>query len=212
VKWIALCIAGLMLAVVAVSSCSINHRSGEYECSNNADCSDGRSCNGGLCVFAGIDAPSPGDGGMKLDAEVCPSQCSSCNPGTRTCTIDCAAGSICSGVVVTCPAGWNCDVRCNTTNSCRSGVNCPTGAFTCNVQCSGNSACRGVMCGAAKCNVMCTGQNSCRGVNCGASCACDVTCTLNNGACSNEVTCNKIQCDTGLGCSSTQFPSCSTCQ
>jgi hypothetical protein len=26
------------------------------------------------------------------------------------------------------------------------------------------------------------------------------------------VSCNKFQCDTGLGCSSTQFPSCNTCQ
>ena len=213
-KWIVLCLGGLVLAVVAASSCSINHRSGQYECNVTADCDDGRTCNGGLCVAIGVDAP-PGDGGSKKDAgidagDVCPSQCTSCSTTSKTCTIDCAAGATCINAIVTCPAGWNCAVRCNTQNSCRSGVMCQ-GTLSCDVQCSGNSACRAVNCGAGPCKVSCTGTNSCRGVNCGTSCACDVTCNPTNGSCADTVMCNKLQCDTGLGCSSTQFPSCNSC-
>jgi hypothetical protein len=209
-KWIAVCMTGLFLAVLAASSCSINHRSGQYECATTTDCDSGRTCSDGLCVAIGVDAPPGPKKDAGIDASLCPSQCTSCS-GNK-CIIDCAAGAVCTNVIVTCPAGFNCDVRCNTQNSCRSGVICPQGSFTCDIQCSGNSACRGVMCGPGKCNVSCTGQNSCRGVNCGQSCACDVTCNPGNGSCGTEVQCNKIQCDTGLGCSSTQFPSCNTCQ
>jgi len=221
-KWIALCLGGLVLAAVAVSSCSINHRSGQYECNTSNDCDDGRTCNGGLCVAIGVDAP-PGDGGLKKDAAIdaadaCPSQCTSCSAAGKVCTIDCAAGAVCTNAAVTCPAGWSCAVRCNTTNSCRSGVSC-TGTLSCDVQCSGANSCRAVTCGPGRCNVSCTGSNSCRGsimppgpgVTCGPSCGCDVTCNPANGACANTVVCNKLQCDTGLGCSSTVFPSCSTC-
>ena len=210
-KWIVLSMVGLVLAVVAASSCTINHRSGEYECNVTADCASGRTCNGGLCVAIGVDAGPKRDAAIDA-ADVCPSQCTSCSATGKVCTIDCAAGAVCSNVIVTCPAGWNCAVRCNTQNSCRSGVKCQ-GTLSCDVQCSGNSACRGVECGAGRCNVSCTGQNSCRGgVTCGPSCACDVTCNGLAGACTdNGVMCNRIQCDTGLGCSSTLFPSCNTC-
>ena len=203
-KWIALCLGGLMLAIVAVSSCSINHRSGQYECTVTADCDPGRTCSGGLCVGT-VDAPGKRDGGVP-DANLCPSQCTSC--AGNTCTIDCAAGAICQNAVVTCPPGWNCAVRCNTQNSCRSGVMCQ-GTLSCDVQCSGQSSCRAVNCGATKCTVGCTGQRSCESVNCNNSCACDVTCSLGINACANVV-CNKLVCDTGLGCTSTNF-SCNTC-
>jgi hypothetical protein len=194
----------------AAASCSINHRSGQFECDTTQDCDLGRTCSEGLCV-----TPGGGDGGIdapKKDAALdggsfCPSPCTSC-PDPRTCVIDCAAGANC-GSQITCPTGFACDVRCSLESSCRSGVNC-SGATSCTVQCTGRSSCRGVLCGPGPCAVNCPGPNSCETVTCGLSCACDVRCPFANGACFN-VQCNRSECDTGRGCSSTIFPTCDTC-
>jgi hypothetical protein len=191
----------------AAASCSINHRSGQFECDTQQDCDPGRSCSEGLCVMPG------GDGGIDAkrdappDALVCPPQCTSCANG-KVCVIDCAAGASCGGLV-TCPAGFNCDIRCNTDNACRSGVSC-TSAASCTIQCTGRSSCRGVTCGPGRCTVNCLAANSCETVSCGSSCACDVNCPFLNGACAS-VLCNRAACDTGLGCSSTVALSCNTC-
>lgn len=204
----------LVLASISAGSCSINHRSGEFECSKQSDCPDGRVCTGGYCVVPGgtVDAPksdgpaidgTPGDGPMNN----CPPQCTSCDQGSHTCKIDCAVTSCNSQVV--CPTGWNCDVACTVSNSCRSGVKCPAGANSCNITCSGTGSCRSLECGTGKCDVACTGSMSCRGVDCGNSCGCDVKC--GPGATCEAVQCTAFQCDTGLGCSSMVVPSCRTC-
>jgi hypothetical protein len=204
----------LVLVAVAGGSCSINHRSGDFECTKQADCTGGRTCTGGYCVFpgGGIDAPKGDgpiigpDGPMPDGNSGCPVQCTSCNTGTHTCRIDCAQTS-CNGQVV-CPAGWNCDVACSVSNSCRSGVTCPA-TGSCNITCSGAGSCRSLECGAGKCDVSCTGASACRGVDCNMSCGCDVKC--GNGAACDLVTCTSFSCDTGLGCSSTMLPTCDTC-
>ena len=200
-------LASLAVAVGA-ASCSIRHRSDQFECDATADCGLGRVCREGLCIsLGGPDAPLPGDGGRPPDALVCPPQCTRCTDG-KTCLIDCAAGANC-GAPLVCPAGFNCDIRCSTDNACRSGINCLSAA-SCAVQCSGRSSCRGVMCGPGPCNVSCTGTLSCESVTCGASCACDVTCGTANGSCFN-VQCPRFECDTGRGCSSMRALVCDTC-
>ena len=206
----------LVLAAISAGSCAINHKSGEFECSKQSDCANGRVCTGGYCVVPGgtVDAPK-NDGPITIDGppidgsmNVCPAQCTSCNQGTHTCKIDCAATS-CNGQVV-CPPGWNCDVACSVANSCRSGVTCPPSGNSCNITCSGTGSCRSLECGTGKCDVNCTGSMACRGVNCGNSCGCDVKCAV--GAACEAVQCTSFQCDTGLGCSSQLNPgACEMC-
>jgi hypothetical protein len=208
IAWFAL----LALAFVLAGSCAIDHRSGAFECTKASDCDLPRTCSDGLCVLPGgaIDAPA-GDAkkdGQTPDAFVCPSQCTSCNAMTKTCTIDCAAGANCSGPVV-CPENWNCNIKCSTPDSCRSGINC-TGGDSCLIACTGARSCRNINCGDGPCNVTCAATEACRNVNCGPSCACDIKCT-NGAVCSGNI-CSAPQCSTGFGgCSSTQFPSCETC-
>ncbi len=214
-RWIFVWLGLASLAVAAAAgSCSINRRSGQYECEVTADCDPGRTCSEGLCVApGGPDAP-PADGppadGPKRDAppNTCPSQCTQCADG-KVCIIDCAAPGANCGAQVVCPPGFNCDIRCSLQGSCRAGIIC-TDAASCTIQCTGRSSCRGVMCGAGPCNVSCPAMSSSENVACGPSCACDVTCPFPNGSCIN-VQCTSIGCDTGRGCSSTQFPTCNTC-
>jgi hypothetical protein len=194
----------------AAASCSINRRSGQYECDDTADCDPGRACSEGLCV----PVSTLPDAGVKKDASIppdaanaCPPQCTSCADG-KVCLIDCTApGSNC-GAQVVCPAGFNCDIRCNLAGSCRSGVIC-TSAASCTIQCTGRASCRGVQCGPGRCNVSCPAQDSCETVFCNQSCACDVRCPLVSNNCLN-VQCTSLQCDTGRGCSSLPF-NCNTC-
>ena len=214
-KWIFawLGLAALVITAV-VSSCSINHKSNQFACSSTSDCEAGRVCTDGLCIVGtDIDAP-PIDAPRQdapIDSMVCPSQCTRCMPG-NVCVIDCAAaGANCNALMpVVCPTGFNCDIRCSTDNSCRSGVNC-TNAASCNIQCTGFRSCRGVACGPGECTLNCAGNNSCETVDCGTSCACDVKCgSIAGGSCQN-VQCTRPECDTGRGCSATTFPVCDTC-
>lgn len=207
IAWI--CLLGL--TALGAGSCSINHKSGDFECTKQSDCVGGRTCNGGYCVFptGTIDAP-PGDTVVvdgAIDGNACPAQCTSCDLGSHTCRVDCAVSS-CNGPIV-CPAGWNCDVACSTASSCRAGVTC-TGAGTCKIACTGTGSCRDLQCGSGKCDITCSGSNSCRNVACSPSCGCDVKCTPGVASCEG-VTCTAIQCDTGLGCSSQITNSCDTC-
>lgn len=215
VSWL----AAITLAAVA-GGCSVNHRSGDYACTTQSDCSDGRVCNDNFCVVPGnqpidarVDAPKPPPG---PDAAVCPSQCSSCDMGAKECIIDCQVEN-CVGTQVACPAGWNCNVLCSTPNSCKSpngggspGVTC-AGTLSCNIECTGDGSCRGVSCGSGPCNVDCAGSNSCVGVRCNQACSCDVTC--HDPAACTSVFCKSSLCydnQTG-GCSSLLGPTCDTC-
>jgi hypothetical protein len=209
-RWIFVWLGLASLAVAAAAgSCSINRRSGQYECEVTADCDPGRICSDGLCVSAGGGPDAPPADGPKQDAppSTCPSQCTQCVEG-KTCIIDCAAPGANCGAQVVCPPGFACDVRCSLQNSCRAGVVC-TGATSCTVQCTGSGSCRGVTCGAGPCKVSCPAQGSCDGVTCGPSCACDVTGCLATGSCRN-VMCTKFACNTFPGCTSNRS-GCNTC-
>ena len=201
----------LLVLAVVLAGCSINHRSGDFACVKNSDCSTGRVCDNGFCIVSGsIDAPRndapKGSGG---DAQGCPTGCTSCNMSQKTCTIDCSLpGSNCNNQV-TCPTGYKCDVQCKTDSSCRSGVNCD-GASQCTVECGGRNSCRNVQCGPARCDIMCSGQSSCQDtIRCNNSCACDVTCT-GVGACQNFPSCTSAACTTVGGCTSVPA-NCNSC-
>ena len=208
-------LAAVALALISASSCSINHKSGDYECTRQADCDSGRQCLNGYCIVPGgaIDAPKPIDA-PKTDAAVdapmnqCPPQCTSCNPGTMTCNIDCGQTNCTGNAAIVCPSGWNCAINCSTQNACQSGINC-SDAKSCAITCSGQSSCRGIACGTGDCDVKCQAQGSCRGVDCSNSCACDVGCSINS-AC-ELLTCSSLQCDPiGRGCTSMSL-GCDTC-
>ena len=173
-KLVALWLAIVGFAVITAGSCSISHRSDDFACTKQSDCSSGRTCTDGFCVASQIDSGVKVDAQPTGDAASCPAQCTSCNSTTKTCTIDCALNGGCNQQV-TCPAGWNCNVLCSPGNSCRNGVNCAN-SQSCTITCSGTQSCRNLTCGAGPCKIDCSGTLSCRTVNCGPSCACDVAC------------------------------------
>jgi hypothetical protein len=201
----------LVLLVALLASCSIDHRSDQYACKVSSECGDGRVCDNGFCIVAGSidaprgDAPRPGgDGGGN-----CPAPCTSCNVQTKTCNVNCQLTN-CTNAI-TCPAGYKCDIDCNTDNACRNGVSCQTAA-ACAIECSAKSSCEDVQCGPGPCQVACSGPSSCRDISCGNSCACDVTCT-GNQSCQSGIQCTSFACRsmTGLGC--TSVPAfCHSCQ
>ncbi len=213
-KLVAAWLTVALVACMTASGCSIRHTSDQFECTTQADCNPlGRTCMDGYCVVGpgGVNdaaRPSPDASMPSPDARECPGACSSCDPGTKQCKIDCAVTSCTGGNAIVCPPGWNCEVLCSTSNSCRNGVRCAN-TLSCDVQCTGTASCRGVVCGAGPCNITCTGNNACRGVECGTSCACDVTC--GNAAFCGQVLCGDPQCDDQPdGCTS-GIAGCDTC-
>jgi hypothetical protein len=194
----------IAMGFALVAGCSVSHRSGDFACDTQADCSAGRTCVEGFCVLP-ADAGIPD--GPHADAAVCPSACTSCNLDQKSCTIDCALNGGCKQAV-TCPLGFSCNVLCSRDGACSSGVSC-TGSTACTISCSGTQSCRGLSCGLGPCNVSCTGSGSCGEVSCGMSCACDVTC--NGIALCRNLTC-KPNCAVGLrGCTSLAV-GCNTCR
>ena len=205
-------VLGITLATLAITgSCSIDHRSDEFACVSQSQCTGGRQCIGGYCIVPGATDAGRSDGqhgtGSDGSNTGCPSACSSCNVEQKTCTIDCSVTS-CTGSVV-CPIGYACDVKCDTDNSCRNGVSC-VGATSCTVECSGNQSCRTVECGDGPCDVTCSGQQSCKGVSCETSCSCQVLCTGLQSCPDGSVQCTSIGCISGSGCTATP-PFCHSC-
>lgn len=206
-KLASLWLAVLGFAVIVTGSCTIDHHSSDFACTQQSDCRAGRTCSDGFCVIpvdAGVkpDGP-PGDGAK------CPSGCTSCNADTKMCTIDCALNNGACNQLVTCPIGWSCDIACSTSGACSKGINC-TGGKACTITCDGRQSCQGVSCGTGPCKVDCNGRDSCNNVVCGLACACDITCHINS-ACTS-LTC-KLGCDTLSpfgGCTSTTT-GCNTC-
>jgi hypothetical protein len=192
----------LALVAVLLAGCSIRHRSDQLACTNNSDCGPNGRCEDNVCTN-----PNGGFDAAVDPPDKCPDQCSSCDIPAMVCRIDCADSRINCDQKLTCPSGWNCDIRCSGSNDCRAGVDCLKSA-SCTVSCSGDTACRNVACGGGPCTVACTGDNSCRSIVCGDSCKCDVGCSDSAGC--TEVVCQEGQCETfGGGCSS-QFLGCSS--
>ena len=187
--------SALVFLMVIFTACSVHHASDSFACTSSTECSSDRTCSEGFCVVkgtVGIDAPVGHPDAPGADASnSCPAGCTSCNVGQKTCTIDCTLTSCAN--LVTCPAGYHCDIQCKGDGACRNGVNC-TAAASCNVQCPGTNSCRAVQCGPGPCDVNCTGLGSCRGVACGTSCACDVTCTGSQSCLNPPPVCTSTAC------------------
>jgi hypothetical protein len=213
-------LAARVLCLCLLAACSINHRSGEFLCETQADCTSDRTCSNGVCIQTGNpmdDAPGP-DGPPQFR---CPAQCTSCVEASMTCRVDCGtqAGLAICNQAITCPAGFNCVILCsrnatgNTQQQCQQKIDCEDSA-SCNVQCGGANTCKQIICGAGSCDVTCSGAGSCSQVDCDASCQCDVECSAlancQNVSCPGNVgQCNRI----GLpGCDSNRSDACNTCQ
>jgi len=187
-----------------VAGCSVNHRSGDFACDRQADCSSGRTCIDNFCVALQADASVPvdskNDAPPPTDANLCPSACTSCSNDSKTCTIDCMLnGGACNGLI-RCPEGWNCNVLCSLAGSCSNGLICP-GGKSCKVTCSGRQSCNDFMCNTGPCDVECTGASSCNSLSCGTACACDINC-LNSTSCGSKIACKSELCRSGRGCTS----------
>lgn len=194
----AIALGWLALVIGVASSCWVDNRSGDYECSTDTECAgfaDDRVCDTaiGFCV-----------------PEVCPAACDSCNVSMKTCAINCGQGGTVCGSV-SCPDGYACTITCSGTNSCGA-VNCADAA-SCVVNCSGgnmnNPACSNVQCGDGPCNVKCLTDQACDVVDCNNSCKCDVACTL--GLSCETATCPAPTCTSGTGGCNSGLAGCSTC-
>jgi hypothetical protein len=169
--------AGLVVLVAAglaalAASCSVHRVSDGFACDpagNGSPCASGRVCRQGFCVES--------SGGT----DACPSQCTSCDVGDRTCEIDCA-GKPCGNVQ--CPAGYDCTIRCTNGGTC-GGVDCAQ-AHSCDVTCTGPAACGNLDCGAQQCRIRCSGSLACAMIDCTASCSCDVVCSSPAASCPNR--------------------------
>jgi hypothetical protein len=207
--------------LLVFAACTINHRSGEFACDNNADCQGGRVCQQNLCVEPGT-GPDP-DGGMPdpdgPEPFVCPTQCTSCVESTMTCNVNCeqpAAMAVCQQTI-NCPEGFHCVVKCPRSSASANNGQCPQvncqNALSCDISCTGNNTCKQVTCGEGPCEVLCDGLGSCGQVQCDDSCACDVSCTLGRASCQTlDCPGSAGQCNTlgQLGCNSNR-PNCNTC-
>jgi hypothetical protein len=200
---LALWFAVVGFAVIITAGCSISHRSDDFACTTQSECSTGRTCTDGFCVAPQLDS------GVTDGAGNCPAQCTSCNSATKSCTIDCALNGGCKQQV-TCPTGWNCNVSCSPAGSCSNGVTCAN-SQACTITCSGAQSCRNLICGTGRCNINCADNSLCRNVSCGLACACDITCQ-STSLCSN-LTCKTPSCTSQVplrGCTSLTA-GCNTC-
>jgi hypothetical protein len=95
---------------------------------------------------------------------------------------------------------------------CLGDIDC-TESSSCEVGCLGSSSCHGaIRCGSSRCIVQCGGTGStsqCHGpISCSDSCACDIVC-VGGSSCTGAISCPR-QCDTWLGCTSTEA-GCDSC-
>ena len=188
---LAVALAAVVAIVVASTSCLVNTRSKEFECSMSSQCEPGRTCDNGFCVL--ID---------------CPADCDTCNVETMECLIVCNDANGCRSIE--CPSDFHCTIACTGTNACDE-VDCQRSA-SCNVMCSGSNTCADVICGDNECTVTCNGTNACESVDCASSCRCDLTCGANSCTTTSCPMAGATECTVdGTACSSNFAPGCNTC-
>lgn len=175
---------------IAISSCWVDRRTGDFACTTHDDClsfSPSRRCDMdlGYCV--------PG-----TNPNGCPEDCdaASCNVTERTCTMTCT-GLGCGDVL--CPTGWDCTINCSA-GACDQ-ITCEPGA-DCRITCNGGGACGDIECGDGVCWIVCSGGGACGVIDCNDA-SCDVECS-GGGACP-DVDCDSacrcdVECQTGSSC------------
>lgn len=116
----------------------------------------------GSCATCGFSASAPGD-------VLCPTQCTSCSTTAPfVCDIVCdTAVSTCENLMLTCPAGWDCNVTCVDATACLDTVvECPLD-HRCDVSCAdATQACAGMTVNCSDtgpCAIDCQGGNTCLG-------------------------------------------------
>ena len=138
------------------------------QCDPPLECSGAGEC--GICGST----PVP-PGGM------CPKICDECVG--KTCIVHCTSSTCVPNIA--CPPGWDCDIDCSASNSCKGAtIACPE-AYQCNVNCPSGSNCEDavVQCsGAGMCKLTCNGGNTCKNLilNCGGN-SCEVECLQSGG-------------------------------
>ena len=177
-----------------------------FECSVDADCSDGDFCNGiETCVTGACQpgtTPCPDDGLFCTGVEGCDEIADSCTQGGNPCRISCDE----TNNVCLCSADGDCDdgLFCNGTESC-NGTFCLPGTNPCPpsdvcdensnlcVECFNDSDCDD--------GVFCNGAETCVAGSCQAAAATPCpplsTCDEVNGICQCT---EDAQCDDGLYC------------
>lgn len=156
------------------SSCQVEHRSQEFACVNQADCTDGRVCTDGFCVRG--DKNNGEDAGIDASTD-CDPACTSCDE--NTCFIECGAGKDCADLVI-CPTDKKCVIHCTGEDACDKGIECES-PFGCEIRCTGIRSCnRQITCLGGPCDIECIGSNACPRIDCSAACSCDTDC---NGSC-----------------------------
>jgi hypothetical protein len=160
------------LAMAVVAACFIDRKTTDFECSTTDECEGDLVCRGNYCVvddgsddsstdFDDEPSDDPADDLPTDDSpDLCPPECSECDPNDRVCVFVCGTNDRCGDI--DCPDGWECQILCQ-----------------------GAMACGDITCEDGPCNVQCADNNSCGIVDCRGACACDVTCF--NGACEDAL-------------------------
>ncbi len=161
-----------VLIIEIASSCQVDHRSQEFACVNQTDCTDGRVCTDGFCV-RGEKNGGQDDAGIDASTD-CDPACTFCDDST--CYIECGGGKDCTTRRVTCPVDKKCVVTCTGDNACGEGIECES-PFGCEIHCTGTNSCnRKITCQGGPCNIECIGTNACSRIDCSAACSCDTDC------------------------------------
>ncbi|MEM9488347.1 MAG: hypothetical protein AAGC55_04325 [Myxococcota bacterium] len=183
------------LAVTLWLGCSIDTRSGQFACSPDELCPDGRQCIDGWCVTDSGDEPPDGGIDPASDAAMCiPSSCGdgtcctdeSCCDGAEdadSCPDDCGNAS-CTGCLV-----GQCSESCDTQEECS--LRC-SGVCTCNLSCTSAKTCDFLCRAGQTCDLSCAASQDCN-----ATCQTAADCTIN---CTNVERCDDIRCIVGSSC------------
>ena len=141
-------VLAIVLGSSIIAACLVDRPSTSFECSTQADCTDGRSCTGGYCVVS-----------------ECPSDCTSCDEAAMTCQVQCTGADDCNGTI-DCPSGWTCTINCVGDGACND-IQCASG-LKCVITCTGDNACEDVDCSdACACDLACIGA-ACGSMSCPA--------------------------------------------
>jgi hypothetical protein len=138
----------VIIALVTAAGCGFATRSGDFECDQQEDCPDDRSCQSGWCVSGG---GGLADGNDQPEIE--------CDEGVP-CVIDCPSPGSCGGGI-DCSEASSCTVTCSGDASCSGAIECGDGP--CDIQCTGLGSCTGTIdCDdACSCDLDCSGPASC---------------------------------------------------
>lgn len=160
------------LGIVAVMACSFEH--GITPSDSHAPPADAKVDAPPLdshVADAAIDAPN----GL-CNETVCSAAGGQCT-NSSTCEIGTTGGN------VTCPAGMDCLIHCESSTACNGTIDCAM-ARSCTIDCLENGTCAGIFdCSHVPCTIYCRGNNTCQDNDIDdTNSTCDIEC-CGNSAC-----------------------------